>query len=158
MFALIAETERITILGMNDPKSPNDPIPYKLARLYHYDYNPRRKWLIVYSQWSIRTGKLHRRVFKTFNNIPDPKNRLIEARKWQEYINKQLLAGRVYDPEQKHPEQAKVLPPPTFANDYAQFIRAKTATLSGETIDAYNAFLLWWERTCWLRKLPACSL
>jgi integrase len=126
----------------------NDPLPYKTCKLYHYDYNPRKQWRLVFSQWNIKTGKLHRRHFTLFNNIPDPKKRLAEARKWEKFINEQLVQGKVYDPGQTTPKPPSVVVAklPTFKADFEGFTKAKAVTLSRDTIDAYNTFWLWWER------------
>ncbi|MBO0934610.1 tyrosine-type recombinase/integrase [Fibrella aquatilis] len=126
----------------------SEPIPYKPCRLYHFDYSTRKPWRLVYSQWNVKTGQLHRRHFTGFNNIPDVKLRLKEARHWERFINEQLVSGKVYNPDLTKAAPTPVVAPalPTFADDFAAFTAAKSATLSSDTIDAYNTFFWWWER------------
>ncbi|WP_293681382.1 MULTISPECIES: site-specific integrase [unclassified Spirosoma] len=121
--------------------------PYRLCKLYHYDYNPGKTWLLEFYQWNVVAQRKERRFFSKFNNIKDPKKRLIEAEKWERFINQQLENGAVYNPSIKkaEPVETTAKKEPSFINELANYLDYQKPVLAENSHKAYRMFVDKWK-------------
>ncbi len=131
---------------MELPKNNSQSIfPFRPCKLYHFDYDTSKKWLLVFYQWNIKTQLLERRYFSKFNKLKDAKARLIEAQKWERFINQQLENGAVYNPDLKpgikKPLSIVKADAPLLLADLQAYLSNKQATLgSDESYKVYRNF------------------
>ena len=147
MYSLLNLTNRLTVSTMQAPeKGKNENPPYRLCKLYHYDYDPAKTWLLEFYQWNVVTQKKERRFFSKFNQIRDPNKRLAEAQKWERFINQQLENGSVYNPELKNqPAPAPAKKEPTFSEDLAAYLTYQKPILADNSYKTYRAFVDKWN-------------
>ena len=125
-------------------KGKNHNPPYRLCKLYSYDNDPAKTWLLEFYQWNVVTQKKERRFFSKFNQIKNPKQRLAEAQKWERFINHQLENGAVYNPSMKNaPAPAKR--EPTFKEDLAAYLAYQKPVLAETSYKSYRAFVDKWN-------------
>ncbi|GAB3258874.1 hypothetical protein GCM10027347_22560 [Larkinella harenae] len=98
MYSHLNLTKRLTYTLMELPKKGLESIPpYRLCKLYHFNYDTSKTWLLEFYQWNIVSQELERRFFSRFNRSKDSKERLKEAQRWERFINQQLENGAVYN-------------------------------------------------------------
>ena len=163
MYSLLNLTTRLTVSTMQAPENgKNQNPPYRLCKLYHYEYDPAKTWLLEFYQWNVVTQKKERRFFSKFNQVKDSKKRLAEAQKWERFINQQLENGAVYNPELKNqPAPAPAKKEPTFTDDLAGYLAYQKPVLVDTSYKSYRAFVDKWNafsKTAGLEQLPSVNL
>ncbi|WP_425290932.1 tyrosine-type recombinase/integrase [Spirosoma linguale] len=119
-------------------KGQNQPPPYRNCKLYHYDYDTSKTWLLEFYQWNIVTQRKERRFFSKFNHIKDAKKRLAEAQKWERFINQQLEQGSVYNPAIGKTPAPKPVASPLLLTDLESYLADKKSTLGSE--ESYKVY------------------
>ncbi|GAB4043148.1 tyrosine-type recombinase/integrase [Spirosoma litoris] len=133
---------------MEMPQNGSQSIPpFRLCKLYHFNYDTSKTWLLEFYQWNIKTQQLDRRFFsRHFNKSKNAKDRLKEAQKWERFINQQLENGAVYNPDLK-PGTKKPVPVvapiekedlPLLVDDLELYLADKKASLGSE--ESYKVY------------------
>jgi len=126
---------------MKPPKNTvSDAPPFRKCKLFHYDYNPEKTWLIEFYQWNTKTQSKHRRFFSRFNSIRDPKQRLKEANRWIAFIDQQLEQGAVFEPEPIPEAPKPVVLAPMLLDDLKAYLIVKESTLAETAFKVYRNF------------------
>ena len=157
MYSYLNLTNRLTTVTMQPAQNgKKDAPPYRLCKLYHYDYDPAKTWLLEFYQWNIVTQKKERRFFSRFNHIKDPKKRLIEAQKWERFINQQLEQGAVYNPESvENPEPVKAQ---TVLQDLTDYVAYQKNVLVDTSVKSYLGFADKWQTFAKAKQLTELTM
>lgn len=129
---------------MELPKKGSESIPpYRLCKLYHFNHDTTKTWLLEFYQWNIVTQQVERRFFSRFNKSKDSKERLKEAQRWERFINQQLENGAVYNPNLKKGPVKAVSPKtdaPLLLKDLTLYLTSKEQTLEENSYKVYRNF------------------
>ncbi len=143
MYTHLNLTNRLTTCGFTPAVNhKNDVPPFRKSKLYHYDYDPTKTWLIEFYQWNVKTQKKQRRFFSRFNTIENPKKRLIEANKWVAFIDQQLEQGAVYNPDTIEVEPLKVR---RLTDDLTDYLTYQKKVLTETSYKSYSGFADKWK-------------
>lgn len=129
---------------MELPKNNSQSIPpFRLCKLYHFDYDTSKTWLLEFYQWNVKTQQCERRFFsRHFNKLKKKDDRLKEAQKWERFINQQLENGAVYNPDIKPgaKKPTSVTKPDThlLLDDLKRYLGDKETSLS--TPESYKVY------------------
>jgi integrase len=119
---------------------------YRLSKLYDYNGDTSKTWLIEFYQFNIKTGQKERRFFSKFNTSKDLKTRRREAQKWINFIDQQLKAGAVYNPDSRIESKPKpATKPALFVDDIRAYLKRQSATLRPNSLKTYRAFADKWD-------------
>lgn len=118
---------------------------YRLCKLYTFGNDTSKTWTLVFYQINGITGKLQRRFFAGFNTSKDPRKRLIEAKKWESFINTQLQNGLVYMPESIVKSIPKPIQKPTFISDLDSYLLYHSSFLVPSSYKSYRSFVDKWK-------------
>ncbi len=144
MYTHLSLTNRLTLTGIQAPeKGRNEVPPFRKCKLYHFEYDTSKTWLIEFYQWNVKTQKKQRRFFSRFNTIADVKGRLKEANRWIAFIDQQLEQGAVFNPDaatvQNNPGKVRLL-----KDDLTDYLGYQKRVLADTSISAYSGFVDKW--------------
>ncbi|CCH52344.1 integrase family protein [Fibrisoma limi BUZ 3] len=143
MYSHLNLTNRLTITLMQLPENGTLGVPpFRHCKLYSYELDPAKTWLIEFYQWNVKTQKKERRFFSRFNQIREPAARLKEAQRWIKFINQQLENGAVYNPDLNHKPTPAAKPErlPTLLEDIQTYLSVKQSELVDTSYKVYKNF------------------
>ncbi|WP_232541200.1 tyrosine-type recombinase/integrase [Spirosoma endbachense] len=123
--------------------------PFRLCKLYHFNHDTSKTWLLEFYQWNVKTQQCERRFFsRYFNKLKNLSERLKEAQKWERFINQQLENGAVYNPDLKTGSVKPVAPTvtapaptgPKLLADLTCYLSTKKSTLAENSYKVYRNF------------------